>query len=164
MSAISTTVATTIQTPRDDLFDWFIPVDLADILLGYGPLPRVIETTDQTGRWDRPGASRTVHLADGTTALEEVTDCKRPAYFAYRVRNFTNLLRPLVREARGQWWFEEDGRASKVRWSYTFYARSHLAGLVLFPIVKLLWRGYMRVGIRATKTLGEKRFLATEAA
>lgn len=155
MRSVSTTVSAAMKVPKSDLFSWFIPVELSDILLGYGPLPRVVATTDQTGPWDRPGSKRTVHLADGTTALEEVTDCEYPAYFAYRVSNFTNMLRFLVRDARGQWWFTKGSNATRVAWTYTFNARSPLAGLLLFPIVKLLWRGYMRVAINATKTLAE---------
>jgi hypothetical protein len=42
-----------------------------------------------------------------------------------------------------------DGSA-EVKWTYSFHARSRLTKMLLFPIVKLLWNGYMRVGIQAT--------------
>ena len=39
----------------------------------FGPIPAVVEVTDQTGAWDAAGQSRTLHLADngrGMTSQE----------------------------------------------------------------------------------------------
>ena len=157
MSQISTTVSCTVNVPRSPLYEWFIPVQLADILLGYGPLPAVVKTSRQSGAWDKPGSNRTVHLADGHTAFEEVTVCERPSYFAYRVSKFTNVIRLLAKEAKGQWWFEEEGNKTDVKWQYTFYAHNALTALLLFPIVQLFWQGYMRVGMNTTKQLAEQQ-------
>jgi hypothetical protein len=140
------------------LFEWFIPVELADILLGYGPLPAVVRTSRQSGAWDKPGSNRTVHLADGSTAFEEVTACKRPGYFAYRVSEFTNIIRFLVKGAAGQWWFEEQGNKTGVKWKYTFHAHNALTALILHAIVQLLWNGYMRIAMKTTKRLAEQQY------
>jgi Polyketide cyclase / dehydrase and lipid transport len=155
-SLVSSTVSITVRRPRPAVFKWFVPVELRDILLGYGPLPAVVRTTGQTGPWEQPGSRRTVHLADGNTAQEEVTACEPPHYFAYRVSGFTNILRHFTSGAEGQWWFEEAGDSTEVKWSYTFHARSVLTGVLLFPIAKLLWNGYMRVGIQAVKERAER--------
>lgn len=145
---ISTTVTTTAPVPRAPLFDLFIPVALPEILTGWGPIPAVTATSDQTGPWDQPGSTRTVHLADGSTACERVTDCTTPAYFAYVVSDFTNPIKYLAREGRGQWWFDEAGAgATHVRWTYTFEARSRAAGLLLAPVVHAAWQRFMRVGL-----------------
>ena len=107
-------------------------------------------TTDQTGPWDQPGSARTVHLADGTTARERVTDCTRPSYFAYVVADFTNPVRHLARQAVGQWWFDEatdDPDTTHIRWTYTYEARSRAAALALRPIVAVAWTRFMRVGL-----------------
>ena len=153
---VSSTVSITVQRPRAIVFKWFVPVKLEDILLGYGPLPAVVRTTGQSGSWERPGSHRTVHLKDGNTAQEEVTACESPRYFAYRVSNFTNILRYFTDVAEGQWWFEEAGDSTEVKWTYSFHARSALTKLLLFLVVKLLWHGYMRVGIQATKERAER--------
>ena len=34
-----------------------------------------------------------------------------------------------------------------MRWTYTFQARSRAAALLLTPVVKIAWRGFMRRGL-----------------
>jgi hypothetical protein len=144
MPTVATTATARVEAPRDPLFAWFIPVELPRILHRYGPVPAVVSTADQSGPWDVVGSSRTVHLGDGSTARERVTACDRPASFAYTVDGFSGPVRHLVREGRGQWWFEAAGDATDVRWTYTFEARSPAAALLLAPVVKIAWRGFMR--------------------
>jgi hypothetical protein len=149
---VATTVTLRIPEPRATLFARFIPVALPDILTGYGPVPAVTSTSDQSGPWDVPGSSRTVHLADGSTASERVTACTTPAYFAYTVSGFTNPVRFLATHARGQWWFDvahDDPNATEVRWTYAFEARSRPAAAILAPVVRFAWRGFMRRGLAA---------------
>jgi hypothetical protein len=50
-----------MRRPRAAVFKWLVPVKLEDILLGYGPLPAVVRTTDQTAPWQQPGSRRTTH-------------------------------------------------------------------------------------------------------
>jgi hypothetical protein len=157
MPQISTVVSCIVNVPRVSLFEWFIPVRLADILLGYGPLPAVVKTSEQSGTWDQPGSNRIVHLADGNTAFEEVTACQRPGYFAYRVSKFTNVIRLLAKDAAGQWWFEEKGSETYIKWKYTFNAHNALTALLLFPIVQLFWSGYMGTGMKTIKQLAEQQ-------
>lgn len=151
MPTVATTVQRRIAEPRASLFARFIPVALPDILTGYGPIPAVTSTSAQTGPWDVVGSSRTVHLSDGSSATERVTACDTPRAFGYTVSGFTNPVRFLAREARGRWVFEEadGGAATDVRWTYAFEARSRAAALVLAPVVRLAWRGFMRRGLDA---------------
>ena len=153
MPSVATTASVRVAAAREPLFDWFIPIELPRILTGYGPVPAVVSTSDQSGPWDQPGSRRTVHLADGHTAHERVTACQRPASFGYTVDGFTNVLRHFASEGRGQWSFEPAGDdATDVRWTYTFQARSAAAALLLTPVVKIAWRGFMR---RALDRLAE---------
>jgi hypothetical protein len=152
---VSVSASIRVGVPRAVLFDWFIPIELPRILLGYGPVPSIVETSGQTGAWDVPGSSRTVHLADGSTAREQVTECVRPSYFGYRVGEFTGNVRHLATGARGAWTFEETGAGTDVRWTYTFVARSTVARVVLFPVVKVLWRGFMRAALQRMVELSE---------
>jgi hypothetical protein len=154
MTAVSTTVSTHIAVRRSAVFDWFIPVELPRIFLKHGPIPAVARVTGQTGTWDIPGSSRTVHLADGHTAQESVTGCEKPAYFSYRVSDIDNFLGRLAVDARGQWWFTDASRdTTDVQWTYTFNARNRLAALALWPIIKVFWRGYMHQAIKRVSHL-----------
>ena len=110
--SISVTATARVAVARDPLFAWFIPIELPRILAGYGPVPAVVSSSDQSGPWDVVGSARTVHLADGATARERVTACDPPAYFAYTVAEFSHSLRHLAVEGRGQWWFDAAGDAS----------------------------------------------------
>jgi hypothetical protein len=145
MPSVATTVSVRVAAAREPLFDWFIGIELPRILTGWGPVPAVVSTTDQSGPWDTPGSRRTVHLSDGSTAHERVTACERPASFGYTVDGFSGPVRHLADEGRGQWRFAAAGAdATDVRWTYTFQARSPAAALLLTPVVKIAWRGFMR--------------------
>jgi hypothetical protein len=108
----------------------------------------VVRTSGNTGPWDQPGSARTVHLADGSTAREQVTAYERPVYFAYRTSDYTFALRYLANSAEGQWWFKKDGSGTQVRWTYTFRAKNWLASITLALFVRTQWVGYMRTCIR----------------
>lgn len=146
---IAVVVERTIPVARPSLFAWFVPIDLSRILVGYGPLPRVVRTSDQSAPWSEVGATRRVHLADGSTATERVTTHMAPSSFGYRVGDITHsLLRRLVDHATGEWTFVDTTtrtgvRATRVTWRYTFVAHSRASAALLQPIVRLLWRGYM---------------------
>ena len=139
----------TIPTRRETVFDFITAEDvLPKVLTGYGLLPAVVRTSGNTGPWDRPGSARTVHLADGTTAREQVTAYERPKHFAYRTSDYAFALRYLARLAQGQWWFEDDPNGTKVRWTYTFHAKGRLTSIPLRMFAKTQWVGYMRACIR----------------
>jgi len=153
----TTTVHVHVRVPIEPLFAWFIPIKLESIFHRFGPVPAVAGTSEQSGPWDTPGSSRTVHLGDGSTARERVTGCAAPDEFAYRVGEFSNSVRLIADHARGQWWFTAAGDgATDVRWSYTFVGRSTLAGLALRPFVALLWRPYMVRAMREFARLAEE--------
>ena len=82
-----------------------------------------------------------------------MTDFRRPHYFAYRVSQFTFALQRLATEGRGQWRFTGAADGTKVEWIYAFTARSPLAYPPLLVFAQWWWRGFMRVGLRASKRL-----------
>ncbi len=152
MPTVAITLETTIRDSLEHVFDFTVAEDvLPKVLLGYGPLlPAVTSTSDRHGRWDQPGSYRTVHLADGNTSREEVTDYQRPSYFAYKVSNFTVALRYLATKGQGQWWYRSTSEGTSVRWTYTFTSRSVVTYPLLWVFAHWLWRGYMRVCLKAT--------------
>ena len=145
------TVAVTRQavipgTP-DAVFRFIAAEDvLPKVLTGYRPLPAVVGTSQHTGPWDQPGSARVVHLADGSTAREQLTHHDAPRFFAYRVWDFGNpILSRLADEARGEWTFAAVPQGTQVTWTYTFRAKNRWTALPLSGIAHLLWRGYMDV-------------------
>ncbi|WP_437931542.1 SRPBCC family protein [Sorangium sp. So ce291] len=160
MSTVSTVVSTRIAVPRAPFFDWLVPgvfdTELHTVLrAGYG-FPGTEWTSGTTGPWDVPGSYRTIHLTDGSTVREEVLVADAPDYFAYVVTNFTNpILRRLVKEARGQWWFTDDGPGTKAKWLYEFEGTSALATLVLTPVIKVFYKMYMTAGLQRIKERAE---------
>jgi hypothetical protein len=128
------------------VFDFVAAEDvLPKILTGYGLVPKVAFTSDVSGPWDQPGSHRIVHLGDGSTVNEGLTNYDRPSYFAYRVSNPSFALKHLMTEARGQFWFEEANGGTKLKWTYTFHAKNLLTKLPLTLFVKSQWKGYMDV-------------------
>jgi hypothetical protein len=59
LQTTSTAIGNT-HVDRDTTFCFIVPIDLTTIFRGYGPLPAVVGTTDQTGAWDAAGQSRTI--------------------------------------------------------------------------------------------------------
>ncbi len=132
------------------VFDFIAAEDvLPKILTGYGPLPAVVGTSENTARWDKPGASRMIHLKDGSTLREQVTHYARANYFAYRVWDFGNpIIRLLATGGRGEWTFSKAEGGTRVVWTYYFTARNMAAFVPLKAIVFVLWRGYMNICLK----------------
>ncbi len=164
MVTVAATVTSSIASPRGPFYAWLVPGVFFDQLNTILPdsfgSPGVVKTTDTSGPWDTPGSHRTVHLSDGNSAREEVTDVVTPDYFAYAVTNFTNpLIRRLVRRATGQWWFTDDGAGTNAKWVYTFEALSILSSPLLLPIVKIIWKRSMTAAMKIIKERAEKEVL-----
>jgi hypothetical protein len=141
-----------LPVSAEAVFDFLVAEDvLPKVLTGFSLLPAVIRTSGNTGRWDQPGSSRIVHLADKSTAQEVVTDYERPGYFAYRTSDFTFALKHLATSAAGQWWFEQRQMETHIRWTYTFTARGPMTAIALLIFVRSQWTGYMRVCIENTR-------------
>jgi hypothetical protein len=141
-AGVAITVEGAARTPLDQAFRAIAPVPLAEIFTGYGPLPAVVRTREQSGPWDHVGATRIVELADGSEAREEITSYHEPSHFGYRLGGFTGVLDRLVSHADGAWWFTEPtAGTAHIRWTYTFQPRPARATLVRAAIGPL-WRRY----------------------
>ncbi|WP_431095420.1 SRPBCC family protein [Polaromonas aquatica] len=153
MKSAAATVVTTVEASREKTFLHIVPIDLTTIFTGFGPLPSVTGSLNQTGPWDAAGRSRTVVFSDGSSARETLTNYEYPSRFAYRITEFTGVLRFLATEARGEWWFESvPGRsATSVRWRYEFISRSILLKPLVSLFTRSLWRGYMRKALYLSK-------------
>ena len=138
--SLSVTVSATTRSPREHAFDVIVPIELSSVFHGYGPLPAVTGTSDQSGPWDGVGRTRTVHLSDGSSSAERITSYERPAAFGYRVGPFTGLFGRVVSHADGSWVFAELGDSTQIFWTYEFAPRRG-TGLLVRAILPL-WRRY----------------------
>ena len=129
-------------------FDVLTPVDPSGFYPRFRVIPAVVSTTDQTGAWDAVGQTRMLHLSDGSTVVETITDVERPGiqrlgYFAYELTGFTKVFGTLVDHARAEWRFEAAEGGTRIAWSYTFFGRAG-RGWIVGLIVRFAWAAYMR--------------------
>jgi hypothetical protein len=147
LKTISSSVSAEVGVNTLDAFSHVVPIDLTSIFKGYGLLPAVIGVEAQTGKWDAIGQTKTVHLSDGSSVKELLTQYQRPDYFSYVVSDFSGILGFLITSAVGEWWFESGNlspNSTLIRWSYTFIPKSLIAVPILWIVNKFLWAGYMR--------------------
>jgi hypothetical protein len=160
MTDVATTVVSYIAAQKQPFYTWLVPgvffSEIETVLRDAAFMPGVASTTDTTGPWDKAGSTRIVHLTDGNTVRETVTTATAPDYFAYRLTEFSNpVIRGLVKEARGQWWFTDSGSGLQAKWTYTAESKNPLGLFVLYPVIKILWNRYMKAAMSATKERAE---------
>lgn len=126
MRSTSAEVQTTVHAPLEKAFAHIVPIDLQ---------------------------TRTVLLSDGSSAQEALRAYQFPSHFAYTVSGFTGILRFLAKEARGEWWFEQEHatQATAIRWRYEFISRAPVLEPIVCLITQRLWKGYMRKALRMSK-------------
>lgn len=161
MAEVATTVVSVIAAPRKPFYAWLVPGvfydQLETVLRDAAFMPGVSKTTGTTGPWDKPGSTRVVHLTDGTSCRETVTSATAPDYFAYKLTEFSNpLIRILVKEARGQWWFTDEGQGLHAKWTYTAETKNPFGAILVAPVIKILWHRYMQAAMNVTKERAEK--------
>jgi hypothetical protein len=161
MAKVDTTVVSSIAAPRKAFYAWLVPGvfynQLETVLRDAAFLPGVARTTDTTGPWDVPGSTRIVHLTDNTSVRETVQASTAPDYFSYRLTEFSSpMIRLLVKEAGGQWWFTDEGEGLRAKWTYTAESKNALALLLLFPVIKILWNRYMKAAMKNVKVRAER--------
>ena len=139
----------------DAVFNFIAAEDvLPKVLTGYGPLPAVVKTSENTGPWTVVGSARLIQLADNTTVREQLTHYEPSKRFAYRVWDFGNpIIDTLAKGARGEWVFSPAPGGTLVTWTYTFSAKNAAAALPLSGITQILWRGYMDVCLENSKRI-----------
>jgi hypothetical protein len=153
VTSFSATAHINIAAQQATVFTHIAPIDLASIFIGYGPLPAVTGTQNQIGAWDEVGQTRTVMLADGSSANELLTQYDHPHSFSYTVSGFTGVLRFFTTHANGEWWFDAhpSSGTTTVRWHYAFAARSVFSSPLLWLITNVLWRGYRHKALTICK-------------
>lgn len=152
MKPVSVTVRQPVHSSPARAFDVVIPVDLAAIFLGYGPLPAVTGTRDQVGDWNTAGSTRTVLLKDGGVMSEALTRVEHPGRCEYRVRPEKGLLKEFVQHIDGRFLFEPaPGGGSVIDWTYSFVPKPGRRPLLL--ALAPLWRRYATATMQRAASL-----------
>ena len=118
----------------------------------YGPLPPIRAVTGFTEPWSTVGQTRTIHLADGGTMLEELTAVDRPGVFGYRISEIAGAMKPLIGGIDGAWSFEAVGTGTRITWSWEVEPASAVSGR-LMPVFGRLWSGYARQALENLEEL-----------
>jgi hypothetical protein len=129
-------------------FDAIIPVELPKVFTGYGPIPAVASTSEQTGDWDAAGQTRTLNLADGSSTHERIDNFERPELFQYTVGPFSGPFGNLIDRAEGEFYMTPMAQGTQVRWTYTWYAKQQWMYPLLWVFTRL-WKAYSRKGLYA---------------
>jgi hypothetical protein len=114
-----TTVTTIVNAPIGKAFDYIAPIYLPHIFPGAGLIPGITDTSVREG-WNKPGLSRTVYFADGSTCQETMLAYNAPTSFSYKNEQFTSpVLGALMHRFEGEWLFTDltDGR-TQIEWTY----------------------------------------------
>lgn len=109
----------------------------------YAAIPPVQLVRDEES-WGDVGCTRTIALADGSTARETLTEVDRPHLFGYRLTDLTGRMSLLVSSVDGRFAFEPAGTGVRITWSWTVHPRGRV-GTAAMPLFGRMWNGYARI-------------------
>ena len=147
MTIFATTVTATVPTDVPTTFRHLTGMDVPTVFRGAGPLPAVTAVRNQTGDWDAVGQTRTIVLSDHSTASETLDNYQFPHTFGYTVTGYTSVLRLLVTKGVATWHCTSTPNGTLISWQYAYHARSVLAVPVLWLLMVLFWKKYMRAAV-----------------
>jgi hypothetical protein len=160
------TVTESINVSVDSFRQWFFQTPLEQMLTGTRRMPAVLGTAAVTEkRFPEPGSIRKVCLADGSSALETVTELT-PGRFRYLVWAYTlEDAKPLL-YGHGEFIMSANGNSTNLQWTYSFRLKGdHFPGY-LGPIGRFLFRvsfldrsyvEFMDTGMSTIKRLAENQ-------
>jgi len=147
MTIFTTTVTATVATDLPTTFRHLTGMDVPAVFRGAGPLPAVTAVRQQTGDWDAVGQTRTIVLSDHSTACETLDNYQFPHTFGYTVTGYTSVLRLLVTKGVATWHCTSTPNGTLISWQYAYHARSVLAVPLLWLLMVLFWKKYMRAAV-----------------
>jgi hypothetical protein len=147
MTIFTTTVTATVATDVPTTFRHLTGMDVPAVFRGAGPLPAVTAVRNQTGDWDAVGQTRTIVLSDQSTACETLDNYQFPHAFGYTVTNYTSVLRLLVTKGVATWHCTSTSDGTLISWQYAYHTRSVLAVPLLWLLMVLFWKKYMRAAV-----------------
>ena len=152
----------TFNSSLEHAFRTPIHGDATKILRGFGPIPPCIGF-EEDGTWGREGGTRipilkkTWLIKGGRTGIDKVTARDDNEYWRWQVTDFGTWTMFFTTKAQGEWWIvEENEEGIRVRWRYTYSARSIFTQPMNWLFVKVLWRVIMNRGMGYIKEMAER--------
>ncbi len=150
--AVTTSASIDIQCDLDPAYAFVSNSEvLPQWLEDYGPIHGVKYTVIERGPYSFVGARRKIHFDDGSSLVEELTSMNGKADYTYRVTEFTNVFRHLIKVAHGQCAFEKTPTGTKVTWNYSFTCKNIFGTLFFMGFVPLVYLGFMKQCLRLAK-------------
>lgn len=147
-----TTVTTIVDVPIGQAFDYIAPIYLPHIFPGAGLIPGIKDTSVREG-WNKPGLSRIVYFADGSTCQETMLSYNGPTSFSYKNEKFTSpVLRALLYRFEGEWLFTtlKDGK-TKIQWTYRTIPKNFFARLIVRLVLLRFFKRMLQQAIAISK-------------
>jgi hypothetical protein len=138
------TVQTDIEAPAAQVTGWFGDKGAAAFSSFGGTIAvsGVSRIEALSGNWSKPGDRRRLVYADGSSAIEEITD-RQPDLLRYEVWNATNDTGRYTSYALGEVEFTATGQTTHVRWTYSFRPKRWPDGWFIRSYVQDDFRQYM---------------------
>jgi hypothetical protein len=113
---------------------------------GFGPIPAILRVSVEGGGPIVVGAVRLIEASDKSTMRELVTAHEPPWLHAYGLEGIAPPLSLLVRRGESEWRFEDinDGRGTRMTWTYRFHLTTPLVFPLTFPLLKIFMHGALR--------------------
>ena len=146
-----------IRATPERVFDVSNDLDhIADAFVGYGPIPGTV-SAEVIGAGELAlGTSRRIYTNDGHDVVEEMLVFDRPSAVAYKLTGIAAPFSMLVRFARADWQFTATSDGVHVHWNYAFTLTTPLVWPVAAPLLKLVFRRWMRGCLVAIAGIAEK--------
>jgi hypothetical protein len=126
--------------------------DLPKLFPGLPPLvPAIVEARIEGGGPQREGAVRELRLSDGSRVKERIVAYEAPSRHAYDMLEMNALQRLLCTNMEADWRFDDQGGATRIRWTYLIHDRS----LLLLPVARLMALVFERAMKRSLARVAE---------
>ncbi len=129
---------------------------IADVFVGYGPIPGVVRAEVIGGTDLVQGSSRRVYTADGNDVIEEMLILERGRSVAYTLTGISPPFSFLVQYARADWTFTKTELGTHVHWTYAFTLTTPLAWPLAAPLLHLVFRRWMQGCLTAIAAIAQR--------
>ena len=139
-------------------------ITLPDWLKKSGPVSGATRTIITKGPYSFVGATRTVFLTDGSNITEQLLEYQPNNYYSYSITGISDVLRHLTTVAYGQWWFENNGTNTHVKWTYRFVPKNFFARIGLALFLRLFYGQFMNRALLLAKERIEQQAIVETSA
>ena len=136
---------TTINCSKKEAFEFIISnEEMPNWLKKSGNIHSALYGEVLNGPYDRVGARRRAHFDGGNSVLEELLSYNPYANYAYKVSEFTNIIRRFSPHAYGQFWFDTVNDQTRVTWEYSFTYHNPVSRLVIAVLLPKKFGKFMQ--------------------